>query len=51
MQTETSTGVLYVREVPLHLKNHFRSICIKRGQSMKDVLIEFMRKVVKEDKK
>ena len=34
--------VLFIRKVPLHLKVQFRARCVRRGESMQDVIKALM---------
>jgi hypothetical protein len=36
-------GTIYMREVPRHVRDLFHSACVKRGRSMKSVLVQFMK--------
>ena len=42
------TSILF-KGVPLHLKNIWQSVCIKRGKKMKQRLIELMRQDIQAD--
>jgi hypothetical protein len=35
-----------IRKVPEDLKNQFRAICIRNGQTMRSVIVEYMRRIV-----
>lgn len=37
------TGTIYLRKVPANLRNYFKAACMKRGKSMKGVILEFMK--------
>jgi cysteinyl-tRNA synthetase len=44
-------GVLYVRNIPTDIKNFFKAYCDKRGLSMREVILRFMRESVRDDNK
>ena len=50
-KTKYKTGVLFLRDIPTELKNHFKSYCAKRGKSMKETVENFMRQCVGMDSK
>jgi hypothetical protein len=50
---ETSTfiaskGTLYFRDIPKTLRDEFHAQCARRGKSMRTVIIDFLKKYVKE---
>lgn len=47
----SSPGVLYIRPVPRGVKDMFRAACVKRGKSMKEVIVEFMKEYIQNDNK
>ena len=47
-EPEKATSTVYLRRVPKHLKDQFKSVCYRRGMDMKEVLIAFMRRTVEE---
>lgn len=44
------TDVLFLRGLPNDLKSDFKSYCAKRGKSMKEVLLNFMKSMANKSK-
>jgi hypothetical protein len=44
-------GVLYIRLIPENIKNYFRAYCVKRGKTMREVIIDFMKQTIKDAQK
>ena len=42
-------GVVYLRRLPTEVKNQFKAACARRGQTMTDVLVAFMRRYAEGD--
>ena len=45
------TTELYIRGIPVNLKNYFKAYCAKRGKTMSSLIVSFMREVVKNAQK
>jgi hypothetical protein len=45
------TGELFVKGIPIEVKNFFKAHCAKMGQSMSENIIDHMTKVAKEGRK
>jgi len=45
-----SMGSLNIRKVPDDVRRQFKSLCVARGRTMAEVIIEFMRKEVEKGK-
>ena len=43
-------GNLFIRNLPTHIKDHFKAYCAKRGMNMTQVIVDFMRACVEDDK-
>lgn len=43
------TSTLYLRCVPRGVHDFFKSACARRGRTMKNVILEFMREFVEQD--
>lgn len=43
------TTVLFIRNVPMHVKDGFKAFCAKRGTSMTKKIIELIQQTVKEE--
>lgn len=44
------TCALYIRGIPVNLKNYFRAHCIKREKTMSEVIMDFMKQVTSCDR-
>ena len=44
-------GTIIIKDVPEDLKREFKAICALRGKSLKDSIIELMRKEVEKERK
>jgi hypothetical protein len=43
-------SIILIKDVPEKVRNDFKAICYRQGQTMKAKLIEYMRKAAEEDK-
>lgn len=43
-------GVLFIRNLPPRLKELFRSVCVRRGETMTDVILILMKKYIEDPK-
>lgn len=42
-------SVLFIKGIPKELKDRFHAHCARRGKSMTDTVVSFMRSVIKEE--
>lgn len=47
-KTSQPMGILFVEAVPSRTKTNFKMACAKNNESMRDVLIDLMRKYARE---
>lgn len=40
---------IFLRDIPTDIKDQFKAVCAKRGKSMKEVLIAYMRQRVEDE--
>lgn len=48
-KTKKDKGVLYVRDVPVNVKNFFKSACQRRGITMTQKIVELMREFIQKE--
>jgi hypothetical protein len=46
-KAKPKNAVLYVRDIPRDVKDHFHAWCVKRGMTLRDGTIKMMKDVVK----
>lgn len=45
----TKPAVLFLKDVPGETKNQFKAWCARRGVTMKDAIVKFMRETVSKE--
>lgn len=44
-------ATLYIRDMPRGVKDHFKAYCDRRGKTMREVILAFMRERIQKDVK